>query len=284
MRSTLPLLLLGEQLSGALAAPSGPAKDLLDAAAAGDTAKVEAALEAGAEVDSQDDNGQTALLYAAGAAKKRSVAVTLLLVNAGAPLDSRLMRAPAGGNAKAGLQTPLMIAAKGAQPELVELLLQRGADHNLEAGDGSAPIDFACDEGRLALQGKGAKGARQLEQVRSTLRLLLLRAPRRLPRRNDCLDALGVTAEGLGSGAESPSPSSVVGGSDDDTDGDGIPNGVEGDRDTDGDGIIDAEDPDSDNDGLPDEVEGTVDTVSNLFQAERSRFQTAKHTERCAGW
>ena len=210
--------------------------------------------------------GFTALHWAA---KKRSVAVATLLVNAGAPLDSRLMRAPAGGNAKAGMQTPLMIAAKGAQPELVELLLQRGADHNLEAGDGSAPIDFACDEGRAALQGKGAKVARQLEQVRSTLRLLLLRAPRRLPRWNDCLDALGVTPEGLGSGAESPSPSPVGGGSDDDTDGDGIPNGVEGDRDTDGDGIIDAEDPDSDNDGLPDEVEGVVDTVSNLFQAEK---------------
>ena len=254
----------------------------------GDAGKVEKLLKRGRDPTGEPWDlseasfmGFTALHWAA---KKRSVAVATLLVNAGARISRLSSGAPAGGNAKAGLQTPLMIAAKGAQPELVELLLQRGADHNLEAGDGSAPIDFACDEGRLALQGKGAKGARQLEQVRSTLRLLLLRAPRRLPRRNDCLDALGVTAEGLGSGAESPSPSPVVGGSDDDTDGDGIPNGVEGDRDTDGDGIIDAEDPDSDNDGLPDEVEGTVDTVRNLFQAERSRFQTAKHTERCAGW
>jgi uncharacterized repeat protein (TIGR01451 family) len=47
---------------------------------------------------------------------------------------------------------------------------------------------------------------------------------------------------------------------DDDVDGDGIPNSVEGDGDSDGDGIPDYQDTDSDNDGIPDSVEGEVDT------------------------
>jgi len=44
-----------------------------------------------------------------------------------------------------------------------------------------------------------------------------------------------------------------------DTDGDGIPDYIEGNEDTDGDGFLDWLDTDSDNDGVPDEVEGDGD-------------------------
>ncbi|MFT5460011.1 MAG: hypothetical protein ACI9K2_006526, partial [Myxococcota bacterium] len=47
---------------------------------------------------------------------------------------------------------------------------------------------------------------------------------------------------------------------DDNSDGDGLPDSVEGDADTDGDGAIDALDLDSDGDGLPDALEGAGDT------------------------
>jgi hypothetical protein len=45
-----------------------------------------------------------------------------------------------------------------------------------------------------------------------------------------------------------------------DLDGDGIPNGVEGDDDVDGDGLPNSSDPDADGDGVLDEIEGSGDT------------------------
>ena len=44
------------------------------------------------------------------------------------------MKAPAGGNAKAGAQTPLMGAAKAGAAEVVDILLAHGADASLVGG------------------------------------------------------------------------------------------------------------------------------------------------------
>jgi len=57
----------------------------------------------------------------------------------------------------------------------------------------------------------------------------------------------------------SPGTTDTGGGTPGDSDGDGVPDSVEGTGDADGDGIPNYLDPDSDNDGIPDSVEGTQD-------------------------
>ena len=127
----LPLLLL----SGALAAPSGPAKDLLDAAAAGDTAKVAAALEAGAEVDSQDDNGQTALLYAAGVGKD---AVVPALLAAGANVD----------HTDTHSWSASMLASMYGHADVLKQLIDAGADLTKRTKVGRGALDLAKSKGK----------------------------------------------------------------------------------------------------------------------------------------
>ena len=50
-------------------------------------------------------------------------------------VDVRLMKAPSGGNLRAGAQTPLMKAAAGGHVEVVKKLLKAGAEATLVAGD-----------------------------------------------------------------------------------------------------------------------------------------------------
>ncbi len=65
--------------------------------------------------------------------------------------------------------------------------------------------------------------------------------------------------------ATTAAPALDVGG---DTDGDGIPDSVEGTNDTDGDGTPDYLDPDSDGDGIPDSMEGTLDNSGNAVDSD----------------
>jgi hypothetical protein len=186
----------------------------------GDVRKVEKLLKAGRAPEGQPWNlddaafmGFTALHWAC---KKKQLKIATLLVEAGASVDAKLVAAPPGGNAKAGLQTPLMIAAKAGQEKIVQLLLANNADPTLKAGDGvSAPIDFACDEVQAATKRKPVPLAMRqyLANLKTIIRYLLEAdakrnpdAPALLPRSSTCLSQAGfdVSANFVGKPAQSP--------------------------------------------------------------------------------
>jgi hypothetical protein len=139
-------------------------------------------------------------------------------VEAGANVDAKLVAAPPGGNAKAGLQTPLMIAAKTGQVKIVQLLLEHNANPTLKAGDGvSAPIDFACDEVQAATKRQPVPLAMReyLANLKSIIRYLLEEdakrnpdAPALLPRSSTCLAKAGfdVSADRVSVGGTARGP------------------------------------------------------------------------------
>ena len=200
---------------------------LIFASMMGDARKVEKLLKAGRapkyepwDLDEQAFMGFTALHWAC---KKKSLDTATLLVEAGANVDAKLMAAPRGGNAKAGLQTPLMIAAKAGQEKIVALLLKHNADPALRAGDGkTAPIDFACEEVQAASKRKPIPLAMReyLANLKTLIGYLLeadakrhAEAPAVLPRDRACLAMAGIsldTREGGAAGGALTAPAAAT--------------------------------------------------------------------------
>lgn len=114
----------------------------LDAALNGELETVRQAIAAGLDVDSSDDQGRTALLFACF---NGHTTVAKLLLEKGAELKHR----------DALGRTALMFAATGANPEVVEFLLDSGAEVN--AAD--------TDEGFTALMHAAAEGQVKVVQV-----------------------------------------------------------------------------------------------------------------------
>jgi outer membrane protein assembly factor BamB len=103
-------------LVGFAAAAADPKRDALWAAVRNNDAKaVQAALDAGADVNARNEYGVTALWIAAGKGKQE---VVELLVKAGADVNAR---------DDIWYQTPLTAAAGGLKLEAVKLLIQAGA-------------------------------------------------------------------------------------------------------------------------------------------------------------
>src|SRR5262249_48440726 len=102
------------------------------AACDGDLVKVQALLNAGAQVDLPDDNGWTPLHFAAQA---HSVAASEALLAAGASVDPR----DSHGN------TPLSKAVFSScgSGDLIALLRRHGADPNLANAHGISPVALA---------------------------------------------------------------------------------------------------------------------------------------------
>jgi len=91
---------------------------LLLAADIADTALIQALLKAGADATSANADGETALHLVA---RSSNVEAAKLLIKAGAKVDAR---------EAFGEQTPLMWASARRQPQMMELLISRGADIN----------------------------------------------------------------------------------------------------------------------------------------------------------
>jgi hypothetical protein len=90
------------------------------AASLGDPDIVHLLIESGADVDQSADEGYTALVEA--------------VIEDNLPVAAYLIEAGANVNQVAAGQTPVMIAADAGNPELVQLLLENGADPNLQPG------------------------------------------------------------------------------------------------------------------------------------------------------
>lgn len=114
-----------------------PAQDTINhvlrlSAAEGNIQKMLKCIDGGADVDSRDAVGQTALHHAARAGKLKAATI---LVNSGASID------PIND---LGL-TPLNNAASSGKPEIIKLLLKAGADINK-----TNPLYGAADNRRLS--------------------------------------------------------------------------------------------------------------------------------------
>lgn len=101
---------------------------------AGHEASIQALLGAGARIDQTGNEGVTALKLAVQHGRIQAVQT---LLNAGATVD---MTAVAGG------QTALMWAAMSGHLPIARLLLQAGADPNLETHLGYKALDYAKDK------------------------------------------------------------------------------------------------------------------------------------------
>ncbi|HVG54179.1 MAG TPA: ankyrin repeat domain-containing protein [Vicinamibacterales bacterium] len=149
--------------SGA-AAPSPVA----DAAQRGDKAGVRALIAKKADVNAPQNDGGTALHWAAfrgdlelaeillraganpkAANREGSTPLWLAAINGQAPMIQALLKAGADPNEKLPLgRSPLMIASRTGQVEAIRVLLEAGADVNAkETLRGTTPLMWAADEG-----------------------------------------------------------------------------------------------------------------------------------------
>lgn len=152
---------------------------MFEAAESGDLAQLQQAIEAGADVNAEDENGAAPIgwaaseghveavraLIAAGAdihwqaangltALNVAVAggereITRLLIEAGAAVDERITGVEAPADLKGA--TPLMVALRLGQPETASDLIGLGADVNARTNDGGSPILEAARYGDGAI-------------------------------------------------------------------------------------------------------------------------------------
>lgn len=141
-------------------------EQLIDAARDGDYEAVESLLNAGVDVDAKDNDGWTALMWAAGLGRER---IVRLLLNAGADVNAknkygstalmsaaefgefgnedcieRLLNAGADVNAKSkDGHTALMAAAYYGHEDIARLLLDAGADVDAKEKDGKTALSQA---------------------------------------------------------------------------------------------------------------------------------------------
>lgn len=114
--------------------------ELLDAAEKGDAPKVRQLLQARADVDVEDTNGWTPLIFAAKAGNE---AIVELLVRKGADVNHR-------STTEIGT-TVLGFATGGNNPAVIDYLLTHGADINGKARNGTTPLQYTCFQGNTNL-------------------------------------------------------------------------------------------------------------------------------------
>lgn len=111
---------------------------------------VEAAAEDGRDVDAVDADGRTALLFVSGLG---SEACVRLLAEAGADLDHR---------DRSGGLTALHMAAGYVRPDVAKLLMELGADPEVEDDRGRTPLDLAKEVLKATPRGNPMQFARRM--------------------------------------------------------------------------------------------------------------------------
>jgi hypothetical protein len=129
MRSAFHLLLCLRLLLSVCRAGE-PSEDLLEAAASGSVEAVRRACDAGADKETKDARGRSALVWAA---RKGNTDLATLLIDRGASLES----VDLAGN------TPLLYATRNGHLETARLLTQRGALLNARDKKGHTALDYA---------------------------------------------------------------------------------------------------------------------------------------------
>jgi ankyrin repeat protein len=173
-----------------LLAAAAPAPDtLLDAARAGETAAVEAALKAGVDANAAEPDGTRALHYAASRNDARAtrlllargadarattnLKVTPLLLactNGNAEIVQLLLAARAEVNARdVASETMLMAAARAGSPAVIRLLLQAGAERDArDAEYGQTALHLAARAGNVeAVRALLTAGAELMARTRT---------------------------------------------------------------------------------------------------------------------
>src|SRR3990167_7140095 len=117
---------------------SGPNEDLLDAAIAGDSAGVEAAIAAGANIDAVDDIGNTALIVAVIFGHIDAVR---LFLDRGSDIN----------HVADNGWTSLIWAARYGRRDILRLLLDRGANINATGSFGNTVLMVAQRMGRTGI-------------------------------------------------------------------------------------------------------------------------------------
>ena len=117
----------------------GPPKDIWEAAKQGDIEAVKQYLDAGADVNAKDDDGDTPLIHAASMMyRAENKEIVELLITKGADV-----------NAENFFCTSMHYVAALGRKEIVELLIANGANVNPKAGgEAGTPLDFAMERKR----------------------------------------------------------------------------------------------------------------------------------------
>jgi ankyrin repeat protein len=115
-----------------------PTPELVESANRGKIDEVRAFIREGADVDSRDDRGFTALIMAV---YKGHVDVVKELLDAGADPNAVGPRN----------ETPLLASVDGEHPELFRLLLEKGAKKEYRDDEGGTILAAACNKGNLEM-------------------------------------------------------------------------------------------------------------------------------------
>lgn len=138
------------------------ANPLIDAAEAGNEREVTRLLNAGADVNAQNDEGDSALHTAVW---EGHVSIVQLLLKQGALINAQNENG----------ETPLHWAAEKGLFDIVSLLLEQRASVNAKDKDGQTPLHYAAEKGRTrvaALLLKKGADARQTDSDGKTPRAL----------------------------------------------------------------------------------------------------------------
>lgn len=135
MLRKLSLLAALAALGGASLVAAAGDTAVADAAERRDAAAVRTLLKRGADVSAAQGDGMTALHWAAS---NGDVELVQMLIYAGANLKA---------TTRLGAHTPLLLASKLAQVEMIDTLLEAGAGPNVGTANGTTPLMLAAASG-----------------------------------------------------------------------------------------------------------------------------------------